>query len=125
MWLSVRYTDIRPVYLVSFKAASNTGNITTLEITFNLSCDIYIQNEVTLIVDIIPLNNSVHSNASQTQRHNIMIDDDNEENLFRPWQVLLTFSDIMRGLEYTVQARLEGDIILPEFQMIISVPFGM
>ena len=113
------------MYLVSFKAASNTGNITTLEITFNLSCDIYIQNEVTLIVDIIPLNNSIHSNASQTQRHNIMIDDDIEENLFRPWQVLLTFSDIMRGLEYTVQARLEGDIILPEFQMIISVPFGM
>ena len=126
MWFSIHYTDIRPVYLASFEVNNSTGNVTTLEIAFNLSCNI--EREVTYIVYIIPLNNNIHSNANQTQIHNITNEDIGEENLFHPRQVLLTFSNIMRGLEHTVQAQLlnsERDMIGPEFQMNISIPFGM
>ena len=125
MWLSIHYTDIRPAYLASFEVDNSTGNVTTLEITFNLSCDV--ESGITYIMDIIPLNN-IHSNTSQTQIHNITNEDIGEKNLFRPRQVLLSFSNIVRGLEYTVQARLfnsERDMIGPDFKMNISIPFGM
>ena len=125
MWLSIHYTDIRPVYLASFEVHNSTGNVTTLEITFNLSCDV--ESGVTYIMDIILLN-SIHSNTSQTQIRNNTNEDIGEEDLFHPRQVLLTFSNIIRGLEYTVQARLlnsERDMIGPEFQTNISIPFGM
>ena len=90
-----------------------------------LACDI--ESGATCVVDIFPQNNNTHSKMSQRQIHNIT-DEDNEENLFHPQQVFLTFLNLTEGLEYMVQARLlssEGDMIGQEFQTIISIPFGM
>ena len=118
------FTDIRPVYLASF-TINRTGNITTLNMGLNLACDI--ESGATCIVDIIQQNNITRLNMSQRQTHNIT-DEDDEETLFRPQQVFLTFLNITEGLEYMVQARLlssEGDMIGQGFQTIISVPFGM
>ena len=74
-------------------------------------------------MDIIPLNNNSHS--THRQIHNIT----DEGDLFHPPQVILTFTDIMTGLDYMVQAHLlnsEGVIIGPESQTVISVvSFGM
>ena len=117
------FTDIRPVYLASF-AINSTRNITILEMGLNLACDI--ESGASCIVNITPQNNNTHSNMSQGQIHNIT-DEDVGGNLFSPQQVFLTFLNVTEGLEYIVQARLrrsEGDMIGPEFQTIISVPFG-
>ena len=117
------FTDIRPVYLALF-AINSTGNITTLEMELNLACDI--ESGATCIVDITPQNNNTHSNMSQRQIHNIT-NEDVGGNLFHPQQVFLTFLNVTEGLEYMIQARLlssEEDMIGPEFQTIISVPFG-
>ena len=116
------YIDIRPVYLDSFETINSTGNVTTLWITFNLACNI--ESEAICVVDVIPLNNNSHLNTTYKQIHNIT----NEEDLFHPQQVILTFPDIMLGLEYMVRAHLlssEGVIIGPESQTVISVTFGM
>ena len=112
------------MYLASF-AINRTGNITTLKMGLTLACDI--ESGATCIVDIIPQNNNTHSKMSQRQIHNIT-DEDDEENLFRPQQVFLTFLNLTEGIEYMVQAHLlssEGDMIGQEFQTIISIPFGM
>ena len=122
MWLCTLYIDIRPVYLDSFEAINSTGIVTTLQMTFNLACNI--ESEATCTVVVIPLNNKSHLNTTHRQIHNIT----NEEDVFHPQQVILTFPDIMLGLEYMVRAHLlssEGVIIGPEFQTVISVPFGM
>ena len=89
---------------------------------FNLACGI--EKEATCVVDVTPLKINSNLNTSYTQMHNIS----DEENLFHPQQVILTFSDIMVALEYTVHGRLlssEGEMIGPEFQTIISAPSGM
>ena len=121
MWLCTLYIDIRPVYLDSFKTINSTGNVTTLQIMFNLACGI---ESATCVVDVIPLKNNSNLNTTHIQMHNIT----DEDNLFHPQQVILTFPNIMVGLEYTVHAHLlssDGDVIGPEFQTLIDVPFGM
>ena len=117
----MQYLDIRPVYLDTFEAINSTGSVTTLQITFDLVCGI--EKEATCVVDVIPLKINSNLNTSYTQMHSIS----NEENLFHPQQVILTFSDIMVALEYTVHGHLssEGEMIGPEFQTIISIPSGM
>ena len=122
MILCTLYIDIRPVYLDLFEAINSTGNVTTLQITLNLACNI--ESEATCVVNVIPLNNNSLLNTTHRQIHNIT----NEEDLFHPQQVTLTFPDIMVGLEYMVHAHLfssEGVTIGPESQAIISIPFGM
>ena len=118
----MHYIDIRPVYLDTFEAINSTGNVTTLQMTFKLACGI--EKEATCVVDIIPLKINSNLSTSYTQMHSIS----NEENLFHPQQVILTFSDIMLAVEYIVHGRLlssEGEMIGPEFQTIISAPSGM
>ena len=110
------------MYLASF-AINRTGSITTINMGLNLACDI--ESGATCIVDIMPQNNITRLNMSQRQIH--ITDEDDEETLFRPQQVFLTFN-ITEGLEYMVQARLlssKGDMIGQGFQTIISVPFGI
>ena len=90
--------------------------------TFNLACNI--ESKATCVVDVIPLDNNNHLITTHRQIHNIT----NEEDLFHPQQVILTFPDIMVGLEYIVRAHLlssEGVIIGPESLTVSSVPFGM
>ena len=119
---SCLFTDIRPVYLASFDIS--TGNITVLNMEFNLACDI--ESGATCTVEIMPLNNNTNANMSQRQIHNIT--DNNGKNLFRSQQAILTFLNITQGLDYTVQAYLlssEGRMIGSEFQTLISIPFGM
>ena len=118
-----KFTDIRPVYLASFDINS-TGNITALNMEFNLACDI--ESGATCTVEIIPLDTNTNSHMSQRQIHNIT--EDNGKNLFHSQQIISTFLNITEGLNYTVQAYLlssEGDMIGSEFQTLISIPFGM